>query len=238
MRNRMHGNADSGTRAIYRPEMTNEAVAFCTTCNQQRPFKSDTNGVFHCMGCAARPTMPKAKKRSYDEAIFFGVVAVAGVIGIAWCSSGDDDSKKRDVPPIPVSAYHLNDPAPTPSISPAPAEESSEVAPTFAPGEDMDNKPANIAKADAAELAVYERCSKHAVFREGSSLDGTYVPPMGKRKFELVNVSVKLAHPEKADGNVLWYEVDFENGKPSTITGQKEISSQMCGLVHGQPNPL
>lgn len=110
--------------------------------------------------------------------------------------------------------------------------------PTYKPGEDMANKPENVAKADAAERAVYARCSKFPAFREGSTIDATYVPPMGgKRTFELVNVSVKLADPSKAQGNTLWYEVDFEGGKPSTIAGQKQISSVMCGLGEG-PMPL
>lgn len=77
--------------------------------------------------------------------------------------------------------------------------------------------------------AVYERCSKFAAFREGSALEADYVPEMGKYK-AMSNVSVELADPSKAQGNTLWYQVTFANGKPSTVAANKRVSAQLCGF--------
>lgn len=83
---------------------------------------------------------------------------------------------------------------------------------------------------DAAQRAVYERCSRFAVWREGSTLDGTYTFRRAGAP-EVVNVSVKLARYETvANGNTLWYRVDFVGGKPSTIRAMKDVSAQLCGL--------
>lgn len=75
--------------------------------------------------------------------------------------------------------------------------------------------------------AVYARCSSHAAaFREGSRIEGDYQDY--KRVFS--NVAVHLAHPEKANGNVLWYQVYFDKGVPVSIAATKDIAASMCGL--------
>lgn len=82
---------------------------------------------------------------------------------------------------------------------------------------------------DVAMRAVYDRCSKHYVFREGSTLEGIAVA--GRKHGEIVNVSVRLADPSKAAGNTLWYQIGLDRkGVPKTITANKQISAQMCGM--------
>jgi len=79
---------------------------------------------------------------------------------------------------------------------------------------------------ELAMRAVYDRCSKYAVFREGSTLDASataYPRPH-------FNVTVKLADPSKAMGNTLWYRVYFKNEKPFSFSATKTIAAELCGL--------
>jgi hypothetical protein len=79
---------------------------------------------------------------------------------------------------------------------------------------------------ELAMRAVYDRCSKYAVFREGSTLDASstrYPRPH-------VNVTVKLADPAQARGNTLWYRVYFKAKKPFSFSATKTIAAELCGL--------
>lgn len=104
--------------------------------------------------------------------------------------------------------------------------------PVFGAGADLDRNPANIAAAEIAERAVYERCKKFFVFREGSTLTADFVPARfsGPWKSDMVNVSVKLFTPERASGNTLWYGVLLTKGKPSKIWAVKDVSANLCAL--------
>lgn len=85
--------------------------------------------------------------------------------------------------------------------------------------------------AAVAMRAVYTRCSKFHVFREGSRLDATNVFRESKKTPDRVNVEVKLARPERASGHTLFYMVTFDKaGKAAIITPVKQISADMCDL--------
>ena len=44
------------------------------------------------------------------------------------------------------------------------------------------------------------------------------------------NVELRLARPEVARGNVLWYTVTLRNNRPVSLRATKEIAAQLCGL--------
>jgi hypothetical protein len=84
---------------------------------------------------------------------------------------------------------------------------------------------------DAAKTAVLKHCSRSVVWawRTMKEMSATYVPPMGGRTFELVNVSAKLDHPA-TNGHTLWYEIHFNGEVPSEIKPLKDISGELCRL--------
>lgn len=84
---------------------------------------------------------------------------------------------------------------------------------------------------DAAKAAVLKHCSRSVVgaWRTMKEMSATYVPPMGGRTFELVNVSAKLDHPT-TNGHTLWYEIHFNGEVPSEIKPLKDISGELCRL--------
>lgn len=112
---------------------------------------------------------------------------------------------------------------------PTPSPPRAEREPRFVFAEGLD-KPRR-AKAELALQAIYDRCSKYAVFREGAQLEAAHVPFGGKGEDDVVAASVKLPDAARTRGNTLWYQVWFVDGWPSTMVALKPISAELCGFV-------
>jgi hypothetical protein len=156
--------------------------------------------------------------------VFFGLAALIWFAFLRACAASSEPTTTRVGEPADISAVP---PVPTerdPAYSAHGIDKIDGAAVERRSGEAI----------GAATHAVYDLCSKYFAFREGSKIDGTYVFPDPGDREQIVNVSVELAHPEKAGGDTLWYEVYLDlKGKPLRVAPQKRISAEMCGLEPG-----
>lgn len=173
-----------------------------------------------------------------------GYLVALGVIGgvIGWRVVVDreerDAAPTAEAAPVGVTKEPPHVEPPHVTDGPHVPDEPHDRDPSFTPrGEALDSvddnwKPIKLAADRATELenlamrAVYERCSKYAVFREGSRLNADV--QFNKRWFS--NVEVRLARPEVSHGNVLWYTVTLRNNRPVSFRATKDIAAKLCGL--------
>lgn len=113
----------------------------------------------------------------------------------------------------------------------APPAAHMEKEPMFIFPEGLEKKRRSMA--EAALTAVYDRCSRYAVFREGSRLEAEHVPSgdEGPEGDDVVAVSVKVPDMARTRGNTLWYQVWFVGGRPTTMLALKPISAELCGFA-------
>lgn len=166
------------------------------------------------------------------ERAWFWPAVIAGfiVVGILAIVGATKEDKSPEVTADQLDRAKRENEAVHATQARPPAEPASPVAaePSFSPQGDEQT----IDRENAAMMAVYERCSKFAVWREGTLIKSSYASPWKKRKYGWVNVEARLARMATvAEGNVLWYQVTLDKkGKPVTISATKEIAARLCGL--------
>lgn len=91
------------------------------------------------------------------------------------------------------------------------------------------------AREQTAMRAVYDLCSRFAVWREGTKLSANFVEPNGKYRYGFANVDVHLAREDQvANGNMLPYRIDFDKrGEAVAIMAWKDIAAELCGIDEG-----
>jgi hypothetical protein len=119
---------------------------------------------------------------------------------------------------------------PTTSPSPPQAIPPPTPAPVFVPrAMEHDDASATLAAEfeNVAMRALYDHCSINSAWRDGSTLKGEY---NHYKRDTFVTIEVDLAHPEKAGGDTLWYQVFFNGKKPARFQATKISAAHMCGL--------
>lgn len=154
-------------------------------------------------------------------------------VAMAMAAGACNNSKPATAKDKPEPGKSAPEPAPAPAeptfSSETQRRDAAQDAPDLYDGVARDVR---IEREQSAMRALYERCSStNAAWREGPEIEGTYVYPSKKEPGARVNVSVKLPRrDEVARGNVLFYRVDFHDGKPKRFLANKKISAELCGL--------
>lgn len=230
----------------------------CAKCATVTLHRADEVGALHCMKCLARPSAvpPPIPTRivvqKQGDGVVVGTIKLAGFIvalffllAIGTCvyvcgSVATTTSKSGDGPTEYDRMRARQAEADRARTQPDPAQPEHAVDEPVISAESRNTGGTQTAEEDLAvqrELvasnAVQRHCSKGNQKWKARSIAATFVPARFAKqtKHGLANVSVELEDKAIANGHTLWFQIGFaEDGSPTTITANKKISADICGM--------